>query len=1039
MLYSSADNQEQNAILSLKEMIGIIVVFGFVLYLLFPKGNIEALVQVEQENTHLSINYLESMLLYHPDSVDLKMLLIKNYRYKGAFDKASQLNSELIATATDQSLLDELYKQEYLIIKEQYFQQKAKNHEEAGVLTTLHTKLLNYYAYTKGRRDYLFFFAEATQMDFTRFKYTALKGLIHQRPDIVTYPLEEQAFYLAITLNHPDEAYAYLQRLIEYPQLDKKLLESALSLLFERGEYDKAAEVSTKRFLKTQNPDELFHLFNFSLYALQQNPDPTTRKSKIASLIRHYQERKDLGSSDIYLILHTLLQSGDTQAASNFAIEMFTQYRHAFNPEVIDLAIQTLQYTSNLDTALEIAYYAYGQYLDPKWLDAAIRIASWLGEIEDAARLNRHGYLTYHTESYQRYILERSSFDMDYPLLGEIYQKEIDDGNMSAVADMAEYFYYTGEIDKAESYFTALLEKHPSRDVHKQAMISSYDNNHYPHALELYQSYQKKYGTDPFLDQLAIELHIAQHAYHEAYPIAKRAKQDHPLQSVDKQLIDMASLMKDYDYLYRKFWSYEKADLLYPAYYYHLITLEQHLSKKPQIEYLYQKAWDKSQKRDFLMALLYYYMDQKAYDTIQAVLEQIPPTTQAKLEKSTDYLILLAHYYDQTHRQAKAYQFYTQALEQDPYSVKLHQAYLWFLIDTQNLNALRQEITALRRAKNIQSEVGFPAVVAAHTLQMNDLALKWLKPLLTEERDNQSYQQFYTQILATQNQLDYGDQIYTNRVSTKWRQLSDDITLQQHRFAQRWHLYRTFDMELGFQQRDYRLSQANHVIDNSLALSLQQKDATWSWSSAISRHFGEESFNSASLDIHYQWEPLIFGWSSHYHQPTELMPQLQLDTVEDQAKLGSSLMLTQYEQLGLAYAQTRYHQHGQSIGEGEQLQLSYNRLFRTGYPDIQWYNLLSINRYRFDDTLPFAIQDFNELTTQLSIGHLGADRHHHNWQPFGTIGLSINDRNHIGTSLSLGIAGMPYHRDQLRLLLDYYKGVGLIDEASYGMHLEYRF
>ncbi|MCH9739668.1 MAG: hypothetical protein K0U38_02325, partial [Epsilonproteobacteria bacterium] len=122
-MYSNANNQYSNiSILSIKEIIGLVIVFSFVLYLLFPKGDIESLIQGEHENTNLSINYLESMLLYHPDNVDLQMLLIQNYRYKGELEKASQLNDKLIATTTKKELLKQLYQHEYLILKEKYFQ-----------------------------------------------------------------------------------------------------------------------------------------------------------------------------------------------------------------------------------------------------------------------------------------------------------------------------------------------------------------------------------------------------------------------------------------------------------------------------------------------------------------------------------------------------------------------------------------------------------------------------------------------------------------------------------------------------------------------------------------------------------------------------------------------------------------------------------------------------------------------------------------------------------------------------------------------------
>jgi hypothetical protein len=110
-LYSSVNNHDKsNAILSLKELLGIIIVFAFVLYLLFPKGNIEDFLESQGDNTNLSINYLQNLILYHPDNIQLKMILMEKYTFIGKEEKALKINQELIANSHQKKLLIELYK-----------------------------------------------------------------------------------------------------------------------------------------------------------------------------------------------------------------------------------------------------------------------------------------------------------------------------------------------------------------------------------------------------------------------------------------------------------------------------------------------------------------------------------------------------------------------------------------------------------------------------------------------------------------------------------------------------------------------------------------------------------------------------------------------------------------------------------------------------------------------------------------------------------------------------------------------------------------
>jgi len=82
-------SDDSRSILSIKEIIGIVVVFSFMLYLLFPKKNIDDILKQRGKNANLSINYLESMLLYYPDNIRLKLMLLENYNRADRVDNRS--------------------------------------------------------------------------------------------------------------------------------------------------------------------------------------------------------------------------------------------------------------------------------------------------------------------------------------------------------------------------------------------------------------------------------------------------------------------------------------------------------------------------------------------------------------------------------------------------------------------------------------------------------------------------------------------------------------------------------------------------------------------------------------------------------------------------------------------------------------------------------------------------------------------------------------------------------------------------------------
>ncbi len=739
MLYSSANNfDKSSSILSIKEIIGVVIVFSFVLYLVFPKDDIDKIIEGKSKNRNLSINYLESMLLYYPDSFRIKKILIENYEYTGNLQKALDLNTQLLAKTKDRERLKQLYKSEYLLLKKLYFQKG-----DHSLFEELKKKLYNYFEFTKGERDYTFFFAESTQLDFTKLKYVSLQGFLKERPELINYDFEKDAFTQALALGYADEAYSYLLHLVEYTEFEESLYEYALGMLIKHKNYRQAKDLATRIFLSKKNKEERIKYFNTALYLTLKNSKDSKRD--VSELIDLYQNDVDLKSFDIAFLLKSLLQVGNVKGAAEFSLQAFSKYRDEFDSNLTKVAVQSLTYDKQLLPALKLATYAKKRFKTIEWLDKTIQLSLWQGKMQDVVNLNIEGYRSYGNLKYEHYILNSCTLNNAYGILGEIFKRNVENKDYTSVNKLSEYYEYTGEINQAEIYFTALLKKVHNKKIHKEAILFSYKNSHYKKGLALYRVFQKKYGIDKELQNLSIQKLITLKRYKEAYAYAKNLKED-------RRLLDLAWLQKDYPYLFKRFWKAEKEKRLAYSNYHKLIQLESALNKGKRVPYLYNVLWKKTKKRVYLTALLYQYLEKEDLKSISKLLKTLSPKERAYFEQNIQYHIVLANYYIKSNNVKSAMNEYKKALNIDKKNASTHQAYLWFLLDNELTNPLKKELMLLEKNPKLQKQVGFPSVITAFKFQKSDLALRWLKPLL-KSSDNIEYQVVYADLLELQDRV----------------------------------------------------------------------------------------------------------------------------------------------------------------------------------------------------------------------------------------------------------------------------------------------
>ncbi len=755
---SANDNNTSTSILSIKEIIAIIIVFSFLLYLLFPKNDIDEIIETKGKNTNLSINYIESMILYYPDNIKLKMLLLKKYDSGGKIKKALKLIDELLKKTKDREILDELYLTQYRLLKEEFF--KKENNVTIGLIKD---KLYNYFKFKKKERDYMFFLGEATQMDFKELKYISLKGLMRQNPKIADFNLIKEAYYLSSSLGYKDEAEKYLFKLIDFKDANSTLKDSVLFSLLNSKKYKKAIELSTKLFLKAKDKKRVENYFNIALYATALIDKESNSTNNIRKLISSYENSREIKAYNISYILDNLLKTGYLKEASRFAKESFKKYPKEFDENSTKLAIDSLVYNQELKPALKIALFAEKRFNKPKWLDESIKLSIWQGKMQNAVILNEKGLKKYKDKKYEKYLKEKTTLNSAYQALGEIYKKN---GNIDKII---EYYNYIGKPQDGELYFENLYKRRNSQKVLKALIEFAYRNRHFNKFLNLYEIYKKRYSVDKPLQQSFVNILFAQKKYKEAYRILKRLekleKHDKRLtkllahlkieQKFDlyKELIDLGWILHDYKYLYRILLKEDKFNELKYYNYNKLLLLEEQINKGRKLPYLYKKLYKKTKKEIYLKALLSIYNQNMEYKKFKALYDTLSPKLKKELKKDINFNLTLANYYISISKPKKALNIFKSLLKKYPKNSNIHQTYIWFIIDNKFIKFLRRELKLLKKNPKLQKEVGFPSIVTALMFQKSDLALSWLGPLL-KNSNSLEYKVVYSDILQLQDRVE---------------------------------------------------------------------------------------------------------------------------------------------------------------------------------------------------------------------------------------------------------------------------------------------
>jgi hypothetical protein len=1039
-LYSSVNNRDNTkSILSLYELLAIIIVFAFMLYLLFPKKNIDSLLDTQAAHINLSVQYLESMILYHPNNTKLKFTLMEKYTQLGNNKKALEINHELMQKTDNRKLLAELYKIEYLLEKNLYFNKKSNRR-----LKKLKEKLLALYEYTKEERDYLFFFGESTNIDYRYLKYESLIHYLDENPREIDYNMEKMAYDLANELNYKEKALGHLQSLMKYPNTNEELSEYLIYSLFKKEAYTRAKEISMQLFFQSQTNSELTKHFHLALYALVQ--DHNRSATEISQLIQEYSNLKVLLDADIGIILNSLLELGEIKEAANFVINLFYTTPNSFDVSSMDIAIQSLLYNSQLHEAQMLSLFALGKFESQKYLDKSIEISTWMSDDETVRKLNTEGYQKYRGESYLSYFLKQENLNKDYVVLGQIYEDKIAQKAYGFIDNMANYYRHTGEIPKAEQYFKKLYRTTRQPKALYYAVEFAHHNSHFESSFKLYEQYRAKYGHESKLHQLSIEGLMALQKFDEAHALGKAFQKDiKPKQKA--YLADLAWLQKDYDYLYTKLWKLDNQNALSVQNFEQLILLEKSINNGDKISYLYEKSWKKNQNTYHLTDLLYKLLETQQLTRFDEVITALTPSQKKNLSKHSYYQELLAAYYVEIGETHLALESYDRLLRLNPNNTVIHQNYLWLLIDNhENIPLLETRIAShlklLEKDHQFRDNMGIVAVVAAMNQQKYALAKKWINRLIFKNPNQKEYQELYQDLQSIEKELLYieyskmldSDYLDTH-ISLNDKHYGSQLRVRQSSLSHQWQLYQKIKAKIILNHYDYKAKkrQSEH---NAFELALQNSDDTFLWNLQLGNIDTGKNFLTASLDLSQTLNNFNLNLKAEYQNKTELTPNLTQNALENALSVNFRTDINKKTSVTL-HAKSREFieiRQGHKIGKAQHLQLSTNYVLRSGYPDISFNTYLGHHQFS-----KHISKDFSEIGFAASAGKIRQHTLNHSWKPFGTLVFAVNNERNVGASAILGVSKVLNHRNSFDILFEYYNGIGVISEPIYELNLQYRF
>lgn len=444
------------------------------------------------------------------------------------------------------------------------------------------------------------------------------------------------------------------------------------------------------------------------------------------------------------VLTFSLTALADTHTPKN------TTRQSRLSEELLRLTLQVMLYSGDLKNASMIVKQGAKQFPnDPWWNEKAAEISLWNGNSSDALNYYLKFYTIQPTVKTRGILYNLASQLQNQEVSLEMLKEEIRSGDEKNVSKLANMYQNIGNLSEGAKFFDSLYQKNKKQQTLKAKISLLLLDQQMGEAEEDYRLYSEKYGVDPAIDMEIAKVAFSQKKLDKAYFHLHR---HHLTMPSDREeywhfYIDILWLQRSFDELYTVLLQRYHEGLMRPFDRDRLELLALSHDKNFASE-LALESFDKELKTGSFFTFVFLAKEEKAFDRVESVIDQLDGPQRERLEKMAEFWILKAEIATRHAQWDRASALYQKAIRINPDNVAVNVAYGWFLLDQNRIDLLKKWLIRIEK-KEKHSSIEYALLRTSAHLRMQESAKAkgHLERLLRAHPNDASLYVLYSDVL----------------------------------------------------------------------------------------------------------------------------------------------------------------------------------------------------------------------------------------------------------------------------------------------------
>ncbi len=426
--------------------------------------------------------------------------------------------------------------------------------------------------------------------------------------------------------------------------------------------------------------------------------------------------------------------------------------------EQLRLMCQVFTYSSDLENAYTTAQKALKSY--PRslyWHAKVAEIAQWLEKHFEATKHLLYIFNQTHDEELEQEILDYALGTLQYDVALPIVSKraQID----PSIKNLQDLMFLHEQVGIPETGL-ALMEELHKRDPDNYDLVQE--------LLRIYTDHGKIVKAEELVDEVRsskminIDLAVQLSYYYSArrdiaasYQVlldANTSIAEGNVTQYDRQISDLGWFLEEFK-------TAAQASLrLYKRQEARMVDYERisiYFNDPKLLQDAIAKGYQKYQNKEVFITYLGSLQKNEDYNKLALIFAQVKENAQEQMfEKETDYWLIKAQMHHHFKEHSQALGALENAIRYQPNATKPLSAYLWFLIDSDDVNALKNLMVKIERQKKIVPELWLPLGVGHFKLQHTDRALYYIDKLMRSKEATIDTKFMYAYIMQARGAYD---------------------------------------------------------------------------------------------------------------------------------------------------------------------------------------------------------------------------------------------------------------------------------------------